>query len=55
VESDQLKALIRTVPDFPATGIQFRDITTLLANGAGLAAAVDAMATIADQLGLPAS
>ena len=38
--ADQLKALIRTVPDFPAAGIQFRDITTLIADGAGLRAAV---------------
>jgi adenine phosphoribosyltransferase len=38
---DQLKALIRTIPDFPAAGIQFRDITTLLAHGEGLAATID--------------
>lgn len=36
----QLKALVRTVPDFPAAGIQFRDITTLIRDGAGLAATV---------------
>lgn len=41
---DELKALIRTVPDFPEPGIQFRDITTLIGNGAGLAAAVDLLA-----------
>lgn len=35
---DELKALIRTVPDFPSPGIQFRDITTLLSHGEGLAA-----------------
>jgi adenine phosphoribosyltransferase len=33
---DSLTALIRTVPDFPKPGIQFRDITTLLADAAGL-------------------
>ena len=33
----ELKALVRTVPDFPSAGIQFRDLTTLLANGAGFA------------------
>jgi adenine phosphoribosyltransferase len=27
---DQLKALIREVPDFPKPGINFYDITTLL-------------------------
>ena len=41
---DDLKALIRTVPDFPKPGIQFRDITTLIGNGAGLAAAVEHLA-----------
>jgi adenine phosphoribosyltransferase len=38
---DQLKALIRTIPDFPADGIQFRDITTLIAHGDGFAATID--------------
>lgn len=37
---EALKALVRTVPDFPKPGIQFRDITTLVGNGRGLAAAV---------------
>ncbi|MCR2834322.1 adenine phosphoribosyltransferase [Parerythrobacter lacustris] len=41
---DDLKALVRTVPDFPAPGIQFRDITTLIAHGAGLSAAIGHMA-----------
>jgi adenine phosphoribosyltransferase len=36
-----LKRLIRTVPDFPAAGIAFRDITTLIAHGDGLAATID--------------
>ena len=36
-----IKALIRTIPDFPAAGIQFRDITTLIAHGEGLAATID--------------
>jgi len=31
-----LKALIRTVPDFPKSGIMFRDITTLVKDGAAL-------------------
>jgi adenine phosphoribosyltransferase len=31
-----LDALIRTVPDFPRPGIQFRDITPLLASPAGM-------------------
>ncbi|MEO6152625.1 MAG: adenine phosphoribosyltransferase [Croceibacterium sp.] len=41
---DQIRALIRTVPDFPAPGIQFRDITTLIADGPGLAGAIELLA-----------
>ncbi|WAT19350.1 adenine phosphoribosyltransferase [Aurantiacibacter sp. MUD11] len=48
---DELKALIRTVPDFPSHGIQFRDITTLLAHGEGLAASIDHLVEIAADLG----
>ena len=44
---DEIRALIRTVPDFPAQGIQFRDITTLIAHGAGLAATIDRLADAA--------
>ncbi len=42
--ADELKALVRTIPDFPKPGIQYRDITTLLLDRLGLAAAVDALA-----------
>lgn len=42
--TDTLKALVRTIPDFPRQGIQFRDITTLLLDRVGLAGAVDALA-----------
>ena len=38
-----LKALIRTIPDYPKKGILFRDITTLIADPAGLRAAVDGL------------
>ena len=37
---DELKALIRTVPDFPKPGIEFHDITTLIGHGDGFAASV---------------
>jgi adenine phosphoribosyltransferase len=37
----QIKALVRSVPDFPAPGILFRDITTLIAHPEGLAATLD--------------
>jgi adenine phosphoribosyltransferase len=40
---DDLRALVRTIPDFPKPGIQFRDITTLLLDRVGLACAVDAL------------
>ncbi len=51
---DALKALIRTVPDFPRPGIQFRDITTLIGNGPGLAAAVRYLADRAEAAGAQA-
>ena len=41
---EALKALVRTVPDFPQAGIQFRDITTLSSDGEGLAASVAMLA-----------
>ncbi|WBY16890.1 adenine phosphoribosyltransferase [Erythrobacteraceae bacterium WH01K] len=41
---DEIRASIRTVPDFPKPGIQFRDISTLLADGNALRAAVDHLA-----------
>lgn len=39
-----LKALIREIPDFPKPGIGFKDITTLMADAAGLDAAVAGLA-----------
>jgi adenine phosphoribosyltransferase len=41
---EDLKALIREVPDFPKPGILFYDITTLLKDPVGLHRAVDALA-----------
>jgi adenine phosphoribosyltransferase len=41
---DNLKQLIREVPDFPKPGILFYDITTLLKNADGLRAVIDQMA-----------
>lgn len=40
---DNLKKLIREVPDFPKPGINFYDITTLLQDAEGLEATIDAM------------
>ncbi|ABD25122.1 adenine phosphoribosyltransferase [Novosphingobium aromaticivorans DSM 12444] len=42
--TDDLKRLVRTVPDFPSPGILFRDITTLIAHGEGLSACIDHLA-----------
>jgi adenine phosphoribosyltransferase len=42
--NDDLKALIRTIPDFPKPGIQFRDITTLLLDHRGFGAAIERLA-----------
>src|SRR5438132_2164813 len=41
---DELKQLIREVPDFPKPGINFYDITTLLKHPEGLRQTVDALA-----------
>jgi adenine phosphoribosyltransferase len=41
---DDLKKLIREVPDFPKPGINFYDITTLLKHPEGLHMTVDALA-----------
>lgn len=46
--ADDLKALVRTIPDFPKPGVQFRDITTLLLDRIGLARTVDALAATID-------
>ena len=51
---DEIKRLIRTVPDFPKPGIQFRDITTLIGNGPGLAATVEHLAQKAADTGAQA-
>lgn len=41
---DQLRSLVRTIPDHPKPGIMFRDVTTLLLDAEGLAAAVERLA-----------
>lgn len=44
LSSDQLKKLIREIPDFPKKGILFYDITTLLKHKSGYAALIDQLA-----------
>jgi adenine phosphoribosyltransferase len=41
---EDLKRLIRSIPDFPKKGILFRDITTLLQNGPQFRRAIDTLA-----------
>ena len=45
---DNLKDMIRTVPDFPKPGIQFYDITTLLKNPYGLRTTIDRLVEFID-------
>jgi adenine phosphoribosyltransferase len=51
---EELRGLVRTVPDFPQPGIQFRDITTLISHPLGLAASVRLLADRARELGAEA-
>jgi adenine phosphoribosyltransferase len=44
IDVEALRAKVRDVPDFPQSGILFRDITPLLADPASFRAVVDAMA-----------
>ena len=37
----ELKGMIRDIPDFPKKGVLFKDITTLLSNGQAFATAID--------------
>ena len=46
---DDLRALIREVPDFPKPGIRFYDITTLLKDPDAFRAVIDAMADQVDE------
>ncbi|MCL5777668.1 adenine phosphoribosyltransferase [Limibaculum sp. FT325] len=43
-ETRPIKDYIRTIPDFPIPGVQFRDVTTLFNDATGLRQAVDALA-----------
>ncbi len=46
--ADVLKALTREVADFPEPGIQFKDLTPVLADGHGLAVITDALAEVVE-------
>jgi adenine phosphoribosyltransferase len=47
-------SMVREVPDFPAPGVQFKDLTPLLADARGLAAVTDALAATATGVDLVA-
>jgi len=49
---DSLKAAIRTIPDFPKPGIQFKDITPLLADAAVFRECVDALKARYEESGI---
>ncbi|MCW1429399.1 adenine phosphoribosyltransferase [Novosphingobium sp. JCM 18896] len=51
---DDLKALVRSIPDFPIPGILFRDVTTLIGDGDGFAATVALLAEQAQAMGAQA-
>jgi adenine phosphoribosyltransferase len=44
INTAELKALVRTVPDFPKPGILFYDITTVLKDRLGMAMLIDRLA-----------
>lgn len=49
---DQLKRLIREVPDYPKPGILFYDITTLLKDPLGLKGVIDGLSDAAEGLAI---
>ena len=46
MQIEELKAIIRDVPDFPSVGIMFRDLTTMIKNGDALHVMGDALAEL---------
>ena len=46
-----IASMMREVADFPEPGVQFKDLTPLLADASGLAAVTDALAAIAALIG----
>jgi adenine phosphoribosyltransferase len=47
---DDLRSLIREIPDFPKPGINFKDLTPLMADAAALRSAVEQLAELARPL-----
>ncbi len=46
MQTEDLRGLIRDVPDFPSVGIMFRDLTTMIKNGEALHVMGDALAEL---------
>ncbi|MDE6560149.1 MAG: adenine phosphoribosyltransferase [Muribaculaceae bacterium] len=46
MQLEDLKGIIRDVPDFPSVGIMFRDLTTMIKNGEALHVMGDALAEL---------
>ncbi|MBP5195605.1 MAG: adenine phosphoribosyltransferase [Lachnospiraceae bacterium] len=49
-KAEEIKKYIRTIPDFPVEGVQFRDITTVIGDGKGFKLAIDAMSELVKDL-----
>lgn len=47
-DNADLAALVRTIPDYPKPGIQFRDISTLLLDGEGFRTTIDRLAAVVE-------
>ncbi len=45
-DNADLAALVRNIPDYPKPGIMFRDVSTLLLDGAGFRATIDRLAAM---------
>lgn len=47
-DNDDLRALVRTIPNYPKPGIQFRDVSTLLLDGPAFRRTIDRMIALVD-------
>ena len=47
-DNDDLRALVRTIYDYPKPGIQFRDVSTLLLDGPAFRRTIDRMIALVD-------
>lgn len=52
IANADIAARIRTIPDYPKPGIQFRDVSTLLLDGPSFRATIDRLAALIDPAGV---